>query len=68
VCPSLGPYLVIFSFKKLISALEDMKTKKNTFSTLVYKLIFQSIAKKIESPKNPKIDFPKCPALRLIVQ
>jgi hypothetical protein len=48
---------VIFCFKKLISAQEDMKIKKNTFSTLVLELFFPSIANcrklKIQKSTSP---------------
>jgi hypothetical protein len=39
-----------------------MTIKKNTFSTLVLKLFFPSIAncRKLKIQKNPKIDFPYC--------
>jgi hypothetical protein len=54
------PYLVIFRFKKLISAKEDMKIKKNTFSTLVLELFFPSISncRKLKIQNKPKSDFP----------
>jgi hypothetical protein len=45
-----------------------MKIKKNTFSTLVLELFFPSIAncRKLKIQKNPKTDFPKCPALSIV--
>jgi hypothetical protein len=43
---------VIFCFKKLISALEDMKIKKNTFSTLVLEFCCPSIANCIGNRKS----------------
>jgi hypothetical protein len=50
---------VIFNFKNLISAEEDMKIKKNTFSTLVLELFFASIANckklKIQKSTSPTI-------------
>jgi hypothetical protein len=47
---------VIFYFKKLISAWEDMKIKKNTFSTLVLELFSHSL-QTVGNWKS-KIDFP----------
>jgi hypothetical protein len=50
---------VIFVLKKLISALEDMKIKKNTFSTLILDLFFPSIANyrklKIQKSTSPTV-------------
>jgi hypothetical protein len=49
-----GPYFGIFYLKTLISPLEDMKIKKNTFSTLVLELFFPSIAncRKLKKKKS----------------
>jgi hypothetical protein len=56
-------YLVIFSLEKLISAQEDMKIKKNTFTTLILELFCQSIANcrklKIKKSTSPTEDLPQ---------